>query len=142
MRERRLHLAVLVLLVLALVLAGAPAAQAKGKPHGPRATIRWTDHGIPRILARSWKGLGYGYGYALASQNICTIADSYVTVDAQRSRFFGPDKSWKFAGNGFTFNNLDSDFFFQKINDEETVEKLLKLAPPLGPKPEIAQIAR
>ena len=111
-------MAVLVLLVLGLVLAVPPAAPAKSKSHGPRATIRWTDHGIPRILARSWKGLGFGYGYALASQNICTIADSYVTVDAQRSRFFGPDKSWKFAGNGFTFNNLDSDFFFQKINDE------------------------
>jgi acyl-homoserine-lactone acylase len=123
----------------ALVLASAPAASAK---RHYAATIRTTDYGIPRILANSWGSLGFGYGYALASQDICTIADSYVTVDAKRSRYFGPNGNWTFAGNGFTFNNLDSDFFFQKIIDDRTIEKLLKLRPPRGPKPQIFQAAR
>jgi len=75
---------------------------------------RNTDHGIPRILAKSWKALGFGYGYALASQNICTIADSYVTVDAQRSRFFGPEKTWKVGYDG----NLEVyDLYFTFLHE-------------------------
>jgi acyl-homoserine-lactone acylase len=132
--------AALAAIALPATAGAAPATAKDGK--GPRATIRWTAHGIPHILAHSWKGLGFGYGYAFASQNICTIADSYVTVDAERSRFFGPDKSWTFRGNGFRFNNLDSDFFFQKVIDEGAVEGLLKLAPPRGPKPQVKRIAR
>ena len=33
----------------------------------------------------------YGYGYALAQDNLCEIAETYVTVNGERSRFFGPD---------------------------------------------------
>ena len=41
-------------------------------------------------------------------QNLCEMADTYVTVRAERSRFFGPDGSIRARGNGATFNNLDS----------------------------------
>ena len=44
-----------------------------------------------------------------------SIADIFVTVSAQRSRYFGPDAE---SPNGGT--NLQSDFFFQRINDERT----------------------
>lgn len=124
--------------VIALAALWPAAASAK-RYH---ATIRETSYGIPRILAHNWGGIGYGYGYALASEQICTIADSYVTVDAQRSRYFGPDGNWLMGGNGFRFNNLDSDFFFQKVIDDKTIPKLLKLKPPLGPKPQIMQAVR
>src|SRR6266511_5205968 len=53
-----------------------------------RATIRRTEHGIPHVIAGDWGGLGLGYGYALAQDQICTAADSYVTVRADRSRWF------------------------------------------------------
>ena len=33
---------------------------------------------------------GEGYGFAFAQDDICTMANDYVTVDAQRSRYFGP----------------------------------------------------
>jgi acyl-homoserine-lactone acylase len=134
----RARLGVVLAVIAALSLV--PAA-ASGKRHYS-ATIRTTDEGIPRILAKSWGDLGFGYGYALASQDICTVADSYVTVDAKRSRYFGPGGSWTFQGNGFTFNNLDSDFFFQKVIDDHTIQKLLKLKPPRGPKPQVIQAAR
>src|SRR5687767_6738454 len=118
----------------ALALAGAlllaPSAAGASRSGGDpalQATIRVTEHGIPHILADSWRGLGYGYGFAFARENICTIADSYVTVRGERSRFFGPGGSWTFAGNGFRFNNLDSDFFFAKVIKERTIERLLKL---------------
>ena len=58
---------------------------------GLHATIRTTSHGIPHILASNFAGLGYGYGYVAAKENICVLADTYVTVNAERSRWFGPD---------------------------------------------------
>ena len=101
--------------------------------------IRRTEHGIPHILARDWKDMGYGYARAFAEDNICTIAASYVTVNAERSRFFGADKSWRFEGNGTVVNNLNSDFFFQRIKDARTVEGLLAQPPPQGPLPPIRE---
>ena len=62
----------------------APAA------HQLSAQIRYTTGGIPHILAHNWPDLGFGYGYAFAQDNICTMANDYVTVEAQRSRYFGP----------------------------------------------------
>ena len=87
--------------------------------------IRRTEHGIPHILARDWKDMGYGYAHAFAEDNICTIAASYVTVNAERSRFFGAEASWRFEGNGTVVNNLNSDFFFERIKDARIVENLL-----------------
>jgi acyl-homoserine-lactone acylase len=124
----------------AVVLGALCLAQsAQAAPH---AVIRWASHGVPHIKATSWKNLGFGYGYALASMDICPVADQYVTVRAQRSRFFGPDATWVFHGNGATQTNLNSDIFFQRINDTQVVEKLLTQAPPQGPRPQVRAIVR
>src|SRR5947208_2182253 len=81
----------LTLLVAAAVLGSLPAVPGRATPIDPSsgmwAEIRRTQYGIPHILAHDWTGLGYGTGYAFAQDNICTIADTYVTVDAERSRF-------------------------------------------------------
>lgn len=84
-----------------------------------KATIRWTEYGIPRIQGEDYRSLGYGYGYSLAEQNICSMADIYTTVRGERSRFFGPDGSYE------GINNRDSDFFFKQAIAEKKVEKLL-----------------
>ncbi|HEX6944565.1 MAG TPA: penicillin acylase family protein, partial [Casimicrobiaceae bacterium] len=123
-----------VVLACLIALVGAAPAAAE-----PSAVIRRTAHGIPHIQARDWEGLGYGYGYAFAEDNLCEIADAYVTVDAQRSRFFGPDKTYPFRANSTNPNNLNSDFFYQRIKDAQTVEKLMAQAPPLGPRPEVKE---
>jgi acyl-homoserine-lactone acylase len=107
-----------------------------------RATIRRTAHGIPHILANDFASLGFGYGYALAQDNICVVADSYITASAQRSRYFGPNGSYVVGGNGSTNNNLNSDFFYKKFIDTGTVKRLLELPPPQGPRPEIKQGVR
>ena len=118
--------------------AAAAKVQSLRGTDGANVAIRRTAHGIPHILGASFRDLAYGYGYAFAQDNICTIASSYVTVRAERSRFFGPDNSWKFEGNGSTVNNLNSDFFFKRIIDTGVVEKLKAQKPPNGPRPEIA----
>jgi acyl-homoserine-lactone acylase len=142
----RLPLWTLVILALVVPLAapvGAESATARAAEPAPviidtdrpelRAEIRRTAHGIPHITAEDFGGIGYGYGYAFAQDNICVIADAYVTVNAQRSKYFGPDESWTFQGNGVAHNNLDSDFFFQRVIDSGVVEDLVSQPPPNGP---------
>src|SRR5438067_1213023 len=106
------------------------------------ATIRRTEGGIPHITAPNYAGLGYGYGYAFAQDNICVMAEDYITVDAERARFFGPDGSYQQRGNGVNPINLDSDFFFQQIIDSHIIDELLAKEPPLGPAQEVRDLAR
>lgn len=75
-----------------------------------------------------------------ARDNICTLAEAYVTVRAERSLFFGPDGDYEIRSNGTTANNLNSDFFYQRINNAGTLEKLLDEAPPHGPRREVKEI--
>ena len=125
-----------VLAIFAL-LTFAPAAAA-----APNVEIRRTSHGIPHIKAKTFYGAAYGYGYAFAQDNLCEMADTYVTVRGERSRFFGPDATYESRGNGATFTNVDSDFFFQRVRDDRVVENLLQQPSPAGPLPEIRRGAR
>src|SRR3954454_8887791 len=141
-------------LATALLIAGSPAGAAtSAKLTAPnaggslQATIRRDAHGIPNIIGDNFADVGFGYGFALAEDNICEIAESYVTVEGERSRYtgegvqgsFGPDGSYLQRGNGFSANNLDSDFFYQHLIDDGTVKKLLAEPPPDGPVDEIRQ---
>ncbi len=101
--------------------------------------IRCTEYGIPHIEARNFEGLGEGYGYAFAQDDLCTMANDYITVDGERSKFFGPSEEYDQQANGVTVTNLDSDFFFGQIIDSGIIEKLLSEAPPIGPKPEVKE---
>jgi len=91
---------------------------------GYRATIVQTAYGIPHITADDFGSLGFGYGVAFAGDDLCTMAEDYVTVEGQRSRFFGPDGTYTSTG-GSTADNLDSDFFWQSVIDSRAVPKLL-----------------
>jgi acyl-homoserine-lactone acylase len=99
-----------------------------------RATIRRTKYGVPHIRAKNIESVAAGFAYAFASDDICSIASEYVTVSAQRSRYFGPNADWTFSGNGSTYKNIDADFYFKWANQQKIARKLMKLPPPLGPK--------
>jgi acyl-homoserine-lactone acylase len=106
--------------VAALVVLCVPAAAAaKGRYH---AEIRRTTGGVAHIKADDFGSLGFGYGYAYAQDQICELADIVTTVNAQRSRFFGA-----------TQDNLSSDFYYQRIIDERTVQRLARRPAPDGP---------
>jgi acyl-homoserine-lactone acylase len=138
---RRVLLAVWLLAVGAQMLALAQPASARHHIRlRPTVVIDRTSYGIPHINAKDFKGAGEAYGYAFAQDNLCTIAEDYVTVDAQRSRSFGPGGSYEQRGNGVTVNNLDSDFFFQQIIDTQTIERLLAQRPPFGPERGVRQL--
>src|SRR5215831_319942 len=137
----RLRAATVLAAVAALVAIAAPAALAGRLAPGPSrssgaaagrlsAQIRYTTGGIPHILAHDWASLGFGYGYAFAKDNLCTMANDYVTVEAQRSRFFGPTGVDIARGNGRVFSNLDSDLFYQQIINSGVVQKLAQALSP------------
>ncbi len=114
--RRRILAAVTVM----TVLAAPAAAQAAKKSY--RAEVRRTTGGWAHVKAANYGSLGFGYGYAYAQDQLCELADIVVTVNAQRSRYFGPEDG-----------NLESDFFFQRIKDMRTVQKLVRRKPPHGP---------
>ena len=114
-----------VLVALCAALCLAPAASGARL----KAKITRSAHGIPNIEAKNFESLGFGYGYAFAEDNICSIADSYVTTSAQRSRFFGPD-----ARSPEGDPNLNADLFYQRVIDRGIVEGLVAQEPPLGPR--------
>lgn len=126
-----------VLAGAALAAVATPAAAQAATPRRYDVTIARTTYGIPHIKAGDLRSLGYGYAYAMARDVICTVAESYVTADGERSKYFGPDGKYTIRGNGSTATNLNSDFFYQRIRDRGTVERLVAQPPPLGPKPEI-----
>jgi acyl-homoserine-lactone acylase len=127
--------AVLALALAVLLADTAAAAQ-------PAATVRRDAQGTPHVLAKDWEGLGYGYARAITEDAFCLLADVYLTVDGERSRFLGPDGTYAIRNTGTTPNNLNSDAFWQKVKADRRVEKLVALRPPLGPKPEIARVVQ
>jgi acyl-homoserine-lactone acylase len=130
--RRRTALLALGAAVLATLVPTATAAK-------PRydVTVRTTAYGIPHIVAKDWGSLGYGYGYVLAQSTICVLADTYTTVRAQRSKYFGATNGYVFRGNGASVNNLKSDFFYKQIIDDRRVEKLMAGKGVNAPRPEI-----
>ena len=106
-------------LAVLLVTAPASAAATDGRY---TAEIRRTEGGMPHIKARDFGSLGFGYAYAYAEDQACRFADIVATVNAQRSRYFGPDAS--FGDLGGQTSNRASDFFYQRIKDSRVVERL------------------
>ncbi|MEN8719994.1 MAG: penicillin acylase family protein [Oceanococcaceae bacterium] len=89
---------VLLILLLGATLAGCTGGRSPATDALPdsrqgtiQAQLRWTDYGIVHVKADDYRGLGYGYAYAVAEENLCRIADVYVTVSGERSKYFGWD---------------------------------------------------
>ncbi|MFD4632409.1 penicillin acylase family protein [Streptomyces sp. NPDC058284] len=135
-RTRRTAAVGITLLTAAALLpaSGAGAAPRDARPSGGglHATIRYTEYGIPHILAEDYENLGFGTGWAQAADQVCTLADGYVTVRGERSRHFGPDASPGGALSSAS-TNLASDLYFRGVREAGTVEKLLDQPAPAGP---------
>ncbi|MEG3630120.1 penicillin acylase family protein [Streptomyces poriticola] len=137
--RRRLAVAAVALLTAATALP-ASAADRHEQPDrherpshgGLSAVIRYTEYGIPHILAEDHANLGFGTGWAQAADEVCTVADGFVTVRGERSRFFGRDATSD-GSLSSARTNLSSDLFFRGVREAGTVEKLLREPAPRGP---------
>ena len=130
---------VLAVLTAALSVTALGTGVASAAPDGAKAVIRYTEHGIPHIVAKDFRGLGQGYGYAAATDNVCDLAGMYLTVSAQRSKYLGPDGAADTAMSRAS-TNLHSDLFFQRVNDSGVVERLVARPAPLGPRREVREL--
>ncbi|MEC3979082.1 penicillin acylase family protein [Amycolatopsis sp. H20-H5] len=143
LKSSRKRLPALLATVLAVAsLSTTPASAARDSPdglQGARALLRYTEQGIPHILAKDFGGLGYGYGYAVAKDNICELANGYLTLAARRSAEFGPGGTGNAALSDAS-TNLTSDLHFQQINDSGVVERLVAQPAPMGPRREVRDI--
>jgi len=131
---------------VAMLCAAAASTPAVAAPRGRQApgsvVVRRTAFGIPHVQASSFEGVGYGYGFAFAQDDVCTAAEDFVTVEGERSRFFGASGRYFVLGKEFPTNNLDSDLFWRQVAAAHTVQRLVAEAPPRGPEPEVLALAR
>ena len=65
---------------LATVAAALVAAQDASAAQQYRVTVERDRHGVPTITGRDYRSVAYGYGRAIAKDNLCILADTYVTV--------------------------------------------------------------
>ncbi|QIQ88018.1 MAG: penicillin acylase family protein [Erythrobacter sp.] len=103
---------------------------ATGAQAEPRyeAEITRTTYGIPHIVAPDWRGLGYGVAYAYAQDNLCLMAEQFVTVRGERSLHFGPEG--RLGPGNPDMGNLESDVFFRAAIDLPALREGWKDAAP------------
>ncbi|MEV8593731.1 penicillin acylase family protein [Streptomyces sp. NPDC052012] len=144
-RPRRLAVAAVALLTAGAALpAGAaerPGRQEHPSHGGLSAVVRYTEYGIPHIVAKDYANLGFGTGWAQAADQVCTLADGFVTVRGDRSRFFGPDAATD-GSLSSAATNLASDLYFRGVREARTVERLLAEPAPRGPSREVKEMMR
>ncbi|MFJ9750847.1 penicillin acylase family protein [Streptomyces chartreusis] len=144
-RVRRLAAGAAALLMASAALPAAAAERHGRQEHpshgGMSAVIRYTEYGIPHIVGRDYKSLGFGTGWAQAADQVCTLADGFVTVRGERSRFFGPDAAADSALSSAT-SNLSSDLYFRGVRQSGTVERLLAEPAPRGPSRQVKDLMR
>lgn len=93
------------------------------------AEIRRTEMGVPHIKASTWSGAGYGYGYAQAEDNLCTMADSFLTYRGERSRYFGGEAQAVYDSTIGQPRNIDSDFFHRHVLSSDVVDAMVAAQP-------------
>ncbi|MFD7962745.1 penicillin acylase family protein [Streptomyces zaomyceticus] len=145
-RLRRPALTGAALAVVVATLPGAAAADTGDRGHHPSdrglsAVVRYTEYGIPHIVGKDYANLGFGTGWAQAADQICTLADGFLTVNGERSRYFGPDAATD-GSLSSAATNLSSDLYFRGVKEAGAVEALLGTPAPAGPSRELGELMR
>jgi acyl-homoserine-lactone acylase len=124
-RLRQLVVSAVALFTASTVLPSATAAdgdRASGQrpSHGGlSAVIRYTEYGIPHIVAKDYANLGFGAGWAQAADQVCVLADGFVTLRGERSRWFGAEGTTDFSLSSAR-GNLSSDLYFRGVRETRT----------------------
>lgn len=100
-------------MLIASTLFAAPALAA---PPRAEATIVRTGFGIPHITAKNFRSLGFGAAYAAAEDNICLMADTYLSASGERSRFLGAQGAAVVAV--WPVKNIENDLFYAAVADD------------------------
>jgi acyl-homoserine-lactone acylase len=107
-----------------------PVTPTNPPPEGSyKAEIRRTTMGVPHVLADNWPGAGYGYGYAQAEDDLCTMADSFLTYRGERSQYFGADAKLLASSTIGLPKNIDSDFFHRHVISADVLKNMIDAQP-------------
>jgi len=151
-KRRSVSVGVLVASVLALAALGSSAARAEPSGTAPltgshvvhlasnQVSIVRDNAGIPHITALTFRSLGYGKAWAFAQDNFCTLAQDFVTVNGERSRYFGPNALAVNYSAGTESANIESDFFWQSVKQSGLYKTETAAAPPIGPLPQVKSL--
>ncbi len=108
-----------------------------------RVSLTRTTGGVANISGASFADVGFGVGYAQAQDGICVLAETFLTLDGERSAFLGPEGVFKNeAEGGLQFTNLNSDFYWTSIAHRHVIQSLLRLPYPQGPSTEAREAAK
>ncbi len=144
MTTTRFGRGLLAMTVVAVVMAGCSASSSSPTPASTtsanKVTITRDSAGIPHITANNFTALGYGEALAFSEDNFCTLAQDFVTVNADRSKYFGPNSLSLNYSAGASDTNLTSDFYWQSVKASGMLAKELHQAPPLGPLPQVLSV--
>jgi acyl-homoserine-lactone acylase len=134
--------ALLIALTITLPLGAALASGSKRKPSrlSSAVTITRDRAGVPHIVARNFTALGYGEGYAFAQDNLCTFANDIVTVEGQRSRYFGPNGTAVNYSAGTATPNIQSDLYWRYVKATGIGARELSAPPPNGLLPQVRAV--
>jgi len=88
--------------------------------------LSYTRYGIPHLKADDFHGIGYGLGYAVTQENLCVMADWFLTVRGERTKYFGPDERYRslflIFDDGYA-TNFESDVYYRHaMNDFRLAE--------------------
>ncbi|MCW7537074.1 penicillin acylase family protein [Aquabacterium sp. A7-Y] len=86
-----------------------------------RVLVRRSADGIPHLKAGDHASLGYGFGYVQAEDNLCTLAELFVSLRGERSLHFGAEARPASDSTFGQLPNLELDFFFRHVADETSV---------------------
>jgi len=143
MRTRAVSSVALAAALLAgLVLTAGAATPANGaaRSSSDKVTIVTDAAGIPHVTASNFYALGYGEAWAFSEGNFCTLAEDFVTLSGERSKYFGPSALAVNYSAGVDPTNLDSDLFWQDVRSSGLYQSELKAKPPVGPLPQVLQL--
>ena len=108
-----------------------------------KVSLTRTTGGVANISGENLADVGFGVGYGQAQDGICLLAETFLTVDGERSTFFGPEGTYKNeAEGGLVFTNLNSDLYWTSVKDDHAIQKLLRLPYPQGPSTEAREVAK
>ena len=129
-----------LLAVLSLAVGLTACSEPPSAATAEQVTIVRDSAGIPHITASNFRALGYGEAWAFSQDNFCLLAQDFVTVNGERSEYFGPNALSILYPAGVSNTNLDSDLFWKWMANSNlfnTAVKELHKPPPLGPLPQV-----
>jgi acyl-homoserine-lactone acylase len=97
----------------AALLAAFGSGDAAARSDPTRFSIVRNAVGVPHVQAASLEGVAKGLGYAYAADNFCLLQDQVITVNGDRSRWFGPTHTYPIDPLKPPVANLEADFFYR-----------------------------